>query len=357
MSLLDSLFGFILSPIEATEDSLGMSQHGRDQYISQANQRELLAIQNRYNQENFDRQFAAENQEFDRRYNQYQSPQALVRLYSEAGLNSSAVLGSGQSGFGQIGAAVNPSPVSVPSSSSPSPMQISQKSASDTIDALSRMKLNEAQKDEIYELLKGKLREQEDTHKWQSVLTAQKAFEFELDKKYGDNKRAQEIANLAQEGLVLYMQGQESAANAKFLKAKEMLAEDEHKFNDIKYPKYGLYLDAMIQAIRAQAVESSAKAGEASANAAVLREEKRIRSVAADIKEGASANELKSVIDDLIAKSAISEEQYAKALVEIMKIDKIREMYNKHDSKLKVDATIENCLRIIGLNLGISAHN
>lgn len=275
MGFLDVLLNAVgLGAVESTLDSLGMTQHGRDQYVSQANQRELLAIQNRYNQENFDRQFAAENQEFDRRYNQYQSPQALVRQYSEAGLNPSVVLSSGQSGFGQIGSAVNPSPVSVPSLSSPSPMLISQRDSNDYIDALSRMKLNDAQKDEIYALLKGKLREQDDTHKWQSVLSAQKAFEFELDKKYGDNKRAQEIANLAQEGLVLYMQGQESAANAKFLKAKEMLADDEHKFNQVKYPKYNLYLDAIMQAIKS---ETSRNYSEASYSTSLANTENALR--------------------------------------------------------------------------------
>lgn len=276
MGLLDFLsdipiVGSVSSAIDAGLDSIGLSQHGRDQYVSQENQRELFSIQNQYNQENFDRQFAAENAEFDRRYQQYQSPQALVRQYSEAGLNPSAVLSGGKAGFGGVGSAVNPSSVSVPSVSPSAPMQISQKSSSDYIDAISRMKLNDAQQEEIFQLLKGKIREQDDTHKWQSVLTAQKMFEYELDKKYGDNKRANEIANLVEQGLLMYMQGQEAAANVNFLKAKEMLAQDEHKFNQVKYPKYGLYLDAMIQEAKAQAARDYASASESRENAEQTR--------------------------------------------------------------------------------------
>ena len=197
MGLIDSLgAGLVINAIGAAVDSLGLSSHGRDQVVSQENQRELLALQNQYNQENFDRQFAAENAEFDRRYQQYQSPQALVRQYSEAGLNPSAVLAGGKAGFGGVGSAVNPSSVSVPAVSPSAPMQTSQKDSADYIDAISRLKLNDAQQEEIFQLLRGKLREQDDTHKWQSVLTAQKLFEYELDKKYGDDKRANEIANL-----------------------------------------------------------------------------------------------------------------------------------------------------------------
>ena len=266
MGLIDSLgAGLVINAIGAAVDSLGLSSHGRDQVVSQENQRELLALQNQYNQENFDRQFAAENAEFDRRYQQYQSPQALVRQYSEAGLNPSAVVSGGKAGFGGVGSAVNPSSISVPSVSASAPMQTSQKDSADYIDALSRLKLTDAQQEEIFQLLRGKIREQDDTHKWQSVLTAQKLFEYELDKKYGDDKRANEIANLVQQGLVMYMQGQESYANAKFLQAKEMLSQDEHKFNQVKYPKYGLYLDAMIQGARAQAAKDFAGAEESKA--------------------------------------------------------------------------------------------
>lgn len=268
MGLIDSLgAGLVINAIGAAVDSLGLSSHGRDQVVSQENQRELLELQNQYNQENFDRQFAAENAEFDRRYQQFQSPQALVRQYSEAGLNPSAVLAGGKAGFGGVGSAVNPSSVSVPSVSPSAPMQTSQKDSADYIDALSRMKLNDAQQEEIFQLLKGKILEQDDMHKWQGVLTAQKHFEYELDKKYGDDKRANEIANLVQQGLLMYMQGQESYANAKFLEAKEMLSQDEHKFNQVKYPKYGLYLDAMIQGAKAQAANDFAGAKESKARA------------------------------------------------------------------------------------------
>ena len=78
------LFDTVLSAIglngvlDATFDSLGLSPHGRDQYVSQNNQRDLMALQNRYNREMFDYQFEKENAEFDRRFNQYQSPAAIL---------------------------------------------------------------------------------------------------------------------------------------------------------------------------------------------------------------------------------------------------------------------------------------
>ena len=319
MGLLDFLssvpiVGSVMSAFDAGLDSIGASQHGRDQYVSQENQRELLAIQNQYNQENFDRQFAAENAEFDRRYQQYQSPQALVRQYSEAGLNPSAVLAGGKAGFGGVGSAVNPTSPSVPSVSPSSPMGVSGKSSPDYIDALSRMNLNEAQTSEIYSLLLGKLREQDDTHKWQGVLTAQKMFEYELDKKYGDDKRANEIANMVQDGLLKYMQGQEAAANALFLKAKEMLAYDEHKFNQVKYPKYGLYLDAMIQGARAQAAKDLASAFESRQHGALYVSEKDAQDIANNLSKDTYDSRLKEMLSDYQSKDKANEANYQKAI-------------------------------------------
>ena len=300
------LFDTVLSAIglngvlDATMDSLGLSPHGRDQYVSQNNQRDLMALQNHYNREMFDYQFEQENAEFDRRFNQYQSPAALVKQYSEAGLNPAALMQNGSTGFGGVGSAVNPTGVSVAPTSPSAPMSQSSKSSTDYIDALSRLKLNDAQSEEIFQLLSGKLREQDDQHSWQLLLQFQQKFENELLQKYGDAERGQQVANLVQEGLLLKMQSKESDAYSKLLQAKKLLAEDEHKFNDVKFPKYGLYLDALIQSLRS---ESSRNYSESSYNSALAKTENAMRGfrlMLIDNEVQLSSKTLQANIDNII---------------------------------------------------------
>lgn len=93
------------------------------------------------------------------------------------------------------------------------------------------------------------------------------------------------------------------------------------------------------------------------ANAAVLSQEERIRSVAANIKERSSRDELVSIVNRLRADGAISQQQEASAVKELAKINKILSSYNNSNSKLKVDAVLDNFFKIIGLNVSASVHN
>lgn len=187
---------------------------------------------------------------------------------------------------------------------------------------------------------------------------------LKIDKDIKDQIKDAEVASKWQELGILQGKLLITNSEAERQGLVTQLMKTQKDLNEILYQKHGAEYGLLMMDIASynKKLDSLLKlqgsqASEASANASVLKEEKRIRAVAANIREGASANEMQSVIDDLIAKSAISEEQYAKALVEIKKIDKIRQTYDKHNSKLKVDATIENCLKILGVSFGVSAHN
>lgn len=346
------LFDFFGDIISTPFDMLGLSRHSRDQQIEQQNQQYLMALQDQY----YDENFAAENEEWQRRYDETQSPDAKAREYRKIGINPSAMLQNGNGGFPQT--SVQPS--SPPNVTPPSQGQIYQGGYNtDLLGDIAKMELNEAQKDEIYSLLKGKLREQEDAHELAQIMRAQKEFTLGLDKVYGSDERANKLANLVQEGLVLYLQGQESEKNAKFLEAKTILSNDEHVLNKQQLPLLKLYLEALIQATKAKAVESSARASEALssskvnvANAYVLENEGRIRAVAADVAEYGKADRLKTEVDELWAKRAISQEQYKEACLKIARLDKLLDAYHSNENKVKVDAAIENVLDILGLKFG-----
>lgn len=127
----------------------------------------------------------------------------MVKQYNEIGLNPAGMLQAGQSGFGNIGAAVNPTPVSMSHGSTVGHGSVSDSKSADYIDALSRMKLNEAQTQEIYSLLKGKIREQDDAHNIQGAVLFAKNFENQLNQLYGSEERARKLTNLVYEGISL----------------------------------------------------------------------------------------------------------------------------------------------------------
>lgn len=113
-------------------------------------------------------------------------------------------------------------------------------------------------------------------------------------------------------------------------------------------------LESEILSNRGSAAAGFGKGAESRANAAVLNEEKRIRSVAANIKEANSSQELLTVLDELHAKQAISLEQYNSAQVQLHRLDKILRGYQNSESLQKVDAILQNFFRIIGLNTSVS---
>lgn len=311
--MLDSLLGFVedVLPVtfvtdlyESTADSLGLTRHGRDQVVAQNNSKELMALQQQYHQENFDREFSAANAEYDRRYLAYQTPQAQVQQLSRAGLSPAVMVQHGGAGFSPA-SSLQPSTPS-PASISPGPQNVSNNSrvvGLEYLDAMSKMKLNDAQRQEILDLLKGRMREQDDQHNLALTIQAQKEWNLALDKAYGHDERANKLANLVNEGLLLYMQHKESEANAKFLQAKTQVATDEHLLNEQQRPLLKLYLEALTQAARAKSSADYAQAGYYSA---LSQTENALREYTVEINKNdatLSSKTLNASIDKVVAEA------------------------------------------------------
>lgn len=173
-----------------------------------------------------------------------------------------------------------------------------------------------------------------------------------------------------------YAQYKETLANIDLLSEKKLTEQEEQKLkqataamnkaiqelNEEEKNKLGIviqYLPRMLEseilANRGSAAAGFGKAEESRANAAVLREEKRIRSVAADVREHGKTKELQSVLDELNAKQAISQQQYKQACVLIKRLNVILDEYGTEHGRREVDADLENLFKIIGLSTTV--HN
>lgn len=114
-------------------------------------------------------------------------------------------------------------------------------------------------------------------------------------------------------------------------------------------------LESEILSNRGSAAAGFGKAEESRANASVLKEEKRIRTVAANIREKGETKELQSVLDELNAKQAVSQEQYHQASLSIKKLKAIIDEYGTDAGRTEFDAELQNFFNIIGLRASI--HN
>lgn len=161
-------------------------------------------------------------------------------------------------------------------------------------------------------------------------------------------------------GVSYQMQGKVSneaelaAANARLADASTKLKDSEQQLVAQDVASYSKRLNGTLKLQRAQANQANASAEESRANAAVLNEEKRIRAVAADVRESGKSKELDSLLKDLDAKGAISQAQYKQAAVSIKRLNHILENYGSVVGSKEVDAELENFFRIIGLSTSVS---
>lgn len=312
-SLWSSTVGGML---DSSMDSLGATRHGRDQYVNMENQRELMALENQYHQQNFDREFAMQNAEFNRRYNQFESPSAQMRMYADAGLNPSALVQKSGAGF-MPSPATNASSVSPAAVVAPSSAPAGEsKSAVDYLDALSRMKLSDAQSREIIDLLKGKMREQDDAHEIAGNIVAYKQIQNQIYKTYGENKEAAIVANLIEEGQTEYFKGQYYAANKKYLDALEVCANDEHAKNEKELPLLRMYIWSLIQSNHAKSTADISQAGYYSALAETENALREFKKTLMGNEVKVSNDTLQASIDEIIAQS-----KAAKILPKQMEVD------------------------------------
>lgn len=132
--------------------------------------------------------------------------------------------------------------------------------------------------------------------------------------------------------------------------------------NDKEKEKLGItiqYLPRLLESEilfnRGSAAAGFGKAVESRANAEVLKQEKRIRTVAANIREKGETKELQSVLDELNAKQAVSQEQYQQACLSLKKLKAIIAEYGTDAGRTEFDAELQNFFNILGLRTSI--HN
>lgn len=140
-------------------------------------------------------------------------------------------------------------------------------------------------------------------------------------------------------------------------KALETLDTNQGKILALDIANYGRKLNSILELQGAQTNAANASAEESRANAAVLKEEKRIRAVMASIKEDTQVAEADALFRDLASKGAISDKQKADADAELRRLEKVIKAYDKSDRMVRVDASIENLMRILGLSTSVSVHN
>lgn len=140
----------------------------------------------------------------------------------------------------------------------------------------------------------------------------------------------------------------------KLNEAMASLQTTQGKIFALDLANYGRRLNSLLGLQAAQTSQAYASAAESNANAAVLGEERRIRAVAADVRESGKSAELQSVLDELNAKHAISQQQYQSAVNELKRLKEIGKAYNREKDITKVDAILENFFRIIGLHTSVS---
>lgn len=172
---------------------------------------------------------------------------------------------------------------------------------------------------------------------------------------YEAAKKASYDALVSQQ-TVGYVKNQSELAKtqANLNKALEQLNSDQSQLLKLDIANYNSKLNSFLKLQKAQTTEANAKAAEAGANAAVLRQEERIRSIVADIRQTGKYQEMETVLSELKSKQAISQQQYQSAVNELKRLKYITEEYGRdHDYKER-DAIIQNLMRIIGLSTSVS---
>lgn len=175
-----------------------------------------------------------------------------------------------------------------------------------------------------------------------------------------------------------YAQYKETLANIDLLSEKALTEQEEQKLkqataamnkaiqelNEEEKNKLGIviqYLPRMLEseilANRGSAAAGFGKAEESRANAKVLREEQRIRSVVATLKEKGSTDELNALLSKLQADDAISQAQYKQAVIIAKRAKAIIEKYGSVAGSAEFDAEIENFMKVLGITTHVGLSN
>lgn len=183
-------------------------------------------------------------------------------------------------------------------------------------------------------------------------------FPTRFKKAYADYKETlSRIDLLKQQALTEQEEQSLKRATAEMNKAISALTDKDRERLGITVQWLPQLLQSEILRNKGQASQSYASARESNANAYVLSQEGRLRKVVADIRETGKTAELESVINDFVAKKAISRQQYQSAMNSLVKLKAISKAYDKSENKVAVDAVLEDFFKTIGLNVSASVHN
>lgn len=322
---------------------------------------------------NFNREEAAKARQFQKDmyqqqlndqqilYEKYQSPEALARQFGKAGVNPSAVLGTGKGGF----SGALPSVPSAPSGSAASisglsnPMeyfaQALKGTTGDAVSVLNAITDKNLKDKQALKVLaeKANLEVQNSILKWQDMI----------NNTVGSEKARQDLnAIVEQVGLL--------AAQKNYTLAQKLVADTIQKLNnkefDIKEEELsqlklrGTFLEADLnnsldyqretiktEKSKQRANYSAAYASDASALESKTRKigiefDNAIKKIDSDNAAATAQQALAKMREQLMRDSNISRKERLAAEAECEKLDKKLEMYRKHPSKAALDATLDN---------------
>lgn len=301
----------------------------------------------------------------------------IVSRALDAGISPSAIFSSGApSMLGGV------SPATVGHSASPSPsygdivnpvnrQAESFHSISSGLKSLTDLAKTGVETQQIGSLMKAQIKNQLSEAGFNDIRTKSADFELGLRQIYGKKlydselgKNAAQMVNAYAQAYLFAEEGNTQESVRELNKAerlyKDMLRDSTDKqiqMMDLQMQWYPKEMRARIENLNSSTEENRASAQEHRANAEVLKNEARIRSVVADVKEYGKTQELQTVVDELNAKQAISQQQYKQASVLIKRLNVILENYGTVEGSKEVDADIENLFKILGLSTSVGFHN
>lgn len=301
----------------------------------------------------------------------------IVSRALDAGISPSAIFSSGApSMLGGV------SPASVGHSASPSPsygdivnpvnrQAESFHSISSGLKSLADLAKTGVETQQIGSLMKAQIKNQLSEAGFNEIQAKSADFELGLRQIYGKKlydselgKNASQMVNAYAQAYLFAEQGNTQESVRELNKAerlyKDMLRDSTDKqieMMNLQMQWYPKEMRAKIDNLNSSTEENRASAQEHRASAEVLKNEARIRSVVADVKEYGKTQELQTVVDELNAKQAISQQQYKQASVLIKRLNVILENYGTVAGSKEVDADIENFFKILGLSTSVGFHN
>lgn len=271
-------------------------------------------------------------------YEKYLSPSAMADQYAKAGVNPASALASHSvPGMGSVPQTQLPNLVN--------PVPDFAQTADIMTRSLSQLKDSHVKDEQIRNLMAQTI--------GQEFANGASEMLNELMEKYGDQKWASEIRDLAASAFMKYAQGGLAEADYDLKNIIRLISNEELGMKREDAAQYSLKLGKLLKLLDAQTANEYAGASEHSANARTINALRPYQTEAASIansisrvdKRIALASEpekLQAVISKLEADKNVSDELKIGALVELDKLRRTLSMYKAHPNKARLDATLNN---------------